>query len=204
MESKNLILPETWTKPECDLMVQLCRYHAQVLYAVRNGFDLNELYEEVRLSSDGFVPFGVVLLDAHLRGYQMASGTLITCGFAVQSEVHSDACKLLTSSAQFELSREPNLPLGNFSHLGQAFLAIFRIYSQNGKLGHPETLERIFELLMPAGFTEERYGYVEWSEKALELAYPRRMGDMPIPRDGLLWNTDTFDAYIEEAKDQWS
>ncbi len=201
---KKLILPETWTQPESDLMVQLCRYHAQVLYAVRNKVDFEKRYAEVKLPPNGFVPIGAVLLDGHLRAYQMASGTLITCGFAVQSEVHSDACKLLTSSAQFELSKEPNLPLSNFSHLGRALLALFKIYRQNGRLGHPETLRLIFELLLAAGFTEERLGYLEWSTKALDLAYPRRMTDWPIPRDGRLWVTDTFDAYIDEAKDQWS
>ena len=118
--------------------------------------------------------------------------------------MHSDACKLLTSSAQFELSVEPNLPATNFSHLGWALLAIFKVYRQNRRLGNPETLKRIFDLLPTAGFTEERMGYLEWSTKALDLAYPRRMTDWPIPRDGNLWITDTFDAYIDEAKDQWS
>jgi hypothetical protein len=185
-------------------MVQLCRYHAQVLYAVRNGFDFNKRYSEVKLPPDGFVPIGAELLDGHVRAYQMASGTLITCGFAVQSEVHSDACKLLTSSAQFELSKEPNLSLSNFSPLGSAFLAIFGIYRQNGRLGHPATLRRVIELLPAAGLIEERLGHLEWSTKALDLAYPRRMTDWSIPRDGRLWITDTFEAYIDEARDQWS
>ena len=143
-------------------------------------------------------------MNRHLRAYQSASGALIACGFAVQSEVHSDACKLLTSSTQFKLSAEPNLPYNLFSHLGQALLAIFKIYSQNGRLGHPVTLKRVFELLPAAGFTEEHFGYLEWSTKALDLAYPSRMTDWPIPRNGRLWITDTFDAYIDEAKDQWS
>ncbi|WP_299049173.1 hypothetical protein [uncultured Tateyamaria sp.] len=201
---QKLYVPETWTQPECELMVQLCRYHAQVLYSARNGFDFEKRFAEVKLPPDGVVPNGAMLLDGHLRAYQSASGTLITCGFAVQSEVHSDECKLLTSSAQFELSKEPNLPLTNFSHLGQAFLAVFRVYRQNGRLGHPATLKRILELFLAAGFTEKRLGYLEWSTKALDLAYPRRMTDWPIPRDGLLWITDTFDAYIDEAKENWS
>ena len=193
-----------WTQPECDLMVQLCRYHAQVLYSVRNGFDLNKRFTEVTLPPDGLVPNGAVLLDGHLRAYQSASSTLISCGFAVQSEMHSDACELLISSAQFELRKKPNLPFTNFSHLANALLAIFKIYQQNGRLGHPETLRRVLELLPATGFIEERLGYLEWSSKALDLAYPYRMTDWPIPRDGRLWITDTFDAYIDEAKDQWS
>ena len=201
---QKLFVPENWTQPECDLMVQICRYHSQVLYSVRNGFDFDKRFAEVKLPPDGLVPNGAVLLDGHLRAYQSASDTLITCGFAVQSELHSDACKLLTSSAQFELSKKPNLPLTSFSHLGRALLAIFRIYRQNGRLGHPGTLRRVLGLLPAAGFTEERLGYLEWSSKALDLAYPRRLTDWPIPRDGRLWITDTFDAYIDEAKDQWS
>lgn len=201
---QNLFVPETWNQPECDLMVQICRYHAHVLYSVRNGFDINKRFAEVKLPLNGFVPHGAVLLDGHLRAYQSASGTLIACGFAVQSEVPLDARKLLTSSAQFELSRELNLPITNFSNLGWALLTIFKIYRQNGQLGHPVTLRRVLELLPAAGFIEERLGYLEWSTKVLDLAYPRRMTDWPIPRDGRLWNADTFDAYIDEAKDQWS
>lgn len=205
MENQQRLLePETWTQSECDLLVQLCRYHAQVLYSVRNGFDFDNRFPEVKLPPDGIVPNKVVLLDGHLSAYESASGTLVTCGFAVHSEVRSDSCKLLISSDQFELSMEPNLPRTNFSHLGEAFLAMFSVYRQNGKLGHPATLKLIFELLPAAGFTEERLGYLEWSTKALDLAYPHRMTDWPIPRDGKLWITDAFDAYIDEAKDQWS
>ncbi|WP_428514902.1 hypothetical protein [Roseovarius sp.] len=195
---------ETWTQPECDLMVQLCRYHAQVLYSARNGFDFDNRFAKLTLPPNGSVPSGVVLLDGHLGAYEWASGTLVTCGFALQSQVYSGACKLLTSSAQFELSKEPNLPLTNISHLGRALLAIFSIYRQNGRLGHPATLRRILELLPAAGFIEERLDFLEWSTKALDLAYPRRMNDWPIPRDGKLWITDTFDVYIDEANDQWT
>lgn len=196
-------MPETWTEPECGLMVQLCQYHAQVLYAVRNRFDFDERYAVVKLPPDGVVPCGAVLLDGYLRAYRAASGILITCGFAVELEAYSDACKLLTSSANFELSREPNLPLTNTSHLERALLATFRIYRQNGRLGHPKTLKQIFELLLEAGFTEKRFGFLEWSTKAVGMAYSHPMGG-PIPRDGRLWITDTFDAYIDEARDQWS
>ncbi len=201
---KKLILPEIWTEPECDLMVQICRYHAQVLYSVRNRFDLDELYAVVKLPPDGVVPSGAVLLDGHLRAYQTASGTLITCGLAIKPEASTHACKLLTSSDNFELSREPNLPLTNLPHLEQALLAIFRIYRQNGRLGHPKTLGQIFELLLESGFTEKRLGFLEWSTRALDMAYPRRMGDCFNTRDGCLWITDTFEAYIDEARDQWS
>jgi len=205
MENQQKIyVPETWTEAECDLMVELCRYHAQALYSVRNKFDFDKRYCAVKLPLDGVVPNGAVLLDGHLGAYQSAAATLITCGFATQSEVQSDACELLSSSAQFELSTDPNLPLANFSRLGRAFLAVFRVYRQSGRLGHPATLRHILELFLAAGLTEERLGYLEWSTKALDLAYPSRMTDWPIPRDGLLWITDTFDAYIDEAKDQWS
>lgn len=204
MNEQKRILPETWTDAECRLMVQLCRYSAEVLYAVRNGFDLDKRYEVVTLPPNGVVPSGAVLLHGYLRAYQAARATLLTCGFAVRSKEHPDACNLLSSSADFELNREPNLQLTNFSHLGRALLAIFRIYHQNGRLGHPETLLRIFDLLLEAGFTEKRLGFLEWSTKALDLAYPNRMADCLIPRDGLLWVTDTFEVYIDEAKEQWS
>jgi len=203
-DEQKRFLPETWTDPERRLMTQLCRYCAQVLYAVRNGFDFDERYAVVKLPPDGVVPSGAMLLDGHLRAYGAASATLITCGFAMRSKEDFEACKLLTSSANFELDKEPNLPLTNFPHLGRALLAIFRIYRQNARLGHPETLMRIFDLLLEAGFTEKRLGFLEWSTKALNLAYPRRMGDCLGPDDGLLWITDTFEAYIDEAKEQWS
>ncbi len=201
---KKLILPETWTEPERDLMVQICRYHAQVLYSVRNGFDLDEVYAVVKLPPDGVVPSGAVLLDGHLRAYQTASRTLITSGLAIQPEAYTHACKLLTSSDNFELSREPNLPLSNLPLLERALLAIFRIYSQNGRLGHPKNLGQIFELLLESGFTEKRLGFLEWSTRAIDMAYPRRMGDCFNLRDGSLWITDTFESYIDEARDQWS
>jgi hypothetical protein len=201
---QKLFVPENWTQPECDLMGQLCRYHAQVLFSVRNGFEFDKLFAEVELPPDGLVPNGTVLLNSYLGAYESASSTLITCGFAVQSETHADACKLLISSDQFELSKKSNLPHAHFSPLEEAFLAIFKIYRQNGRLGHPDTLGRVFALLPATGFAEERLGYLEWSPKALDLAYPHRMTDWPIPRDGRLWVTDTFDAYIDEAKDQWS
>lgn len=77
------------------------------------------------------------------------------------------------------------------------------MYEQNGRLGHPTTMKRIFERLPGAGFIEERYGYDEWSDKAFCSVYPhRKIGISKQERD-FLWAPYSFDWYIEEAKLQW-
>jgi len=198
---------EVWTKPERDLVIELCRYHAQTLLASRNGYDFDSLFPEVVLPADGVVQADTVLLDHALSSHERAAAALLECGFAIELKFPSHACKLLMSSNEFEISDGFTFQGGNYSHLGHSLSAMFLVYEQNGQLGHPSTMKRVFECFENAELIEARFGFSEWTEKAYDLAYPRRRSGNPnlnaLEKD-FLWVTDTFDWYLEEAARQWS
>jgi len=198
---------EVWTKPERDLMVELCKYHAQTLLASRNAFDIDDLFPKVVLPADGVAQADTVLLDYALSSHERAASALLACGFAVDPGIPFHACKLLMSSNEFEVSDDFTLERGNYSHLGNSLSAMFLVYEQNGRLGHPLTMKRVFECFESAELIEVRFGFNEWTEKALDLAYPRRRSGNPSLRaleKDFLWATDTFDCYLQEASEQWS
>ncbi|MEP1535883.1 MAG: hypothetical protein ABJQ34_03665 [Paracoccaceae bacterium] len=195
---------EIWTKAERELMVELCRYHSQTLLASRNRFDTNDLLPKVVLPTDGIVMADTVLLNYAVSAYEAAAATLIECGFAIDPGCPSNACKLLVSSDQFEISEDFEPSLGTYPSLGHSLEAIFLVYKQNGQLGHPTTMKRVFECFEGSGLVEDRFGFKEWTEKALDLAHPRRHFGIPSYKADLLWVTDTFDWYLEEARLQWS
>ena len=185
-------------------MVELSRYHAQALLASRNSFDSERLLPEVRLPLDGVVPAGTILLDNGLSAFEQATSALMLCGFAAGVEVPLSAVSLTVPSDKFLLPTDLELPLSNRSHLGRSFAAVFKMYQQNGQLGHPETLERVLDHLSAAKLIEQRFGYREWSEKALGLAYPRRTAGLSWAEDAFLWATETISWYLEEAERQWT
>ncbi|WP_424941595.1 hypothetical protein [Aliiroseovarius sp. S253] len=198
---------EIWTKSERELMVELCKYHSQTLLASRNKFDIDDQLPKVVLPTNGVVQAETVLLDHALSAHETAVSALLTCGFAFVPEHPSHACKLLISNDQFEISEDFAPPHVNYSHLGHSLSAMFRVYEQNGRLGHPSTMKRVFECFKGSALVEERFGFQEWTEKALDLAYPRRRSGIPSLKtleSDYLWVTDTFDWYLEEAKRQWS
>lgn len=198
---------EIWTQEECDLMVELCRYHAQTLLALRNGIDTEGLLPKIELPEDGVVPAGTILLDGAISAYECAAGALLKCNFAVIPEKPYNACQLIVASDQFKITTDIEIPLCKHSALGYSFAAMFRVYEQSEQLGHPSTMKRVFDCCMAAGLIEERYGYNEWSEKALDLAYPRRRSGNPrlqFLESEFLWVTDTLDWFLEEAKLQWT
>ncbi|KIC35562.1 hypothetical protein [Leisingera sp. ANG-M7] len=194
---------EIWSRAECDLMVELCKYHAQALFAFTTNFDVEHLSIDPQTLADGTVPAGTILVDHALTAYELAMGALLTCGFAVKVQEPYFACKLILSSDKFELQTSPLLPLCNQSHLGNAFSAVFKMYHKNEKLGHPGTLQGLFQRFSAAGVVEEQYGYLEWSDKAYHLARRPKPDGSPWTRDDLLWNVDTFDWFVEEASRQW-
>ena len=197
---------ETWTKAERELMVELCRYHSQTLLASRNRFDIDGLLPTVALPADGIVHADTVLFDYALSAFERAASALLTCRFAVDPGLPYHACKLLVASNQFDISKDFAPPCGNYSHLGQSLAAMFLVYEQNGRLGHPSTMKRVFECLKSSELIEERFGFTDWTEKALDLAYPRRRSGIPglnALETDFLWVPDTFDWYLEEAKRQW-
>tara|TARA_R100000935_G_C2769972_1_gene137253 strand:+ start:155 stop:790 length:636 start_codon:yes stop_codon:yes gene_type:complete len=192
------------SQAENDLLVELCRYYAQVLYAVRDGLDsLIPNLPKVKLPLSGNIPAQSVLLDGVVKPYRYAAGTLLQCGFATEQEHLSGKYVLNVSSDNFVLRAGPGLDLQFGSYPASAFLVVFSIYELNGYLGHPDTLRRVFSLFLQAGLTEARFGYVEWSQRALDLANRRRAFNTHSLAHRSLWATDTFDFYIEEAEAQW-
>ncbi|MBI1492139.1 hypothetical protein [Halocynthiibacter styelae] len=191
--------PERLTPSEAALMVELCRYHAQILYISQDG-----LYGPPHIPESEVVPAGTVLFDHFVSSAELLASVLIESGFAQSGGMGSGTCKLLMSSDQFRFPESDVFPRQNVSHLGSAFYGVFNMYKDSERLGHPTTLKRIFDLLSATGLTEERYGCVEWCEKALDWASrPRHLAKWLRPDDEYLWNIDTLDCYLEEAKLLW-
>lgn len=183
------------SQPERDLLVALCRYSAQVLYAARNGLDSRAAsLPQVKVPQSGVIPARTVLLDGAVKAYRHAAGTLRQCGFVTEQGHLSGRYILDVSSDQFALIAGPDFQLQRAAYPTDAFLDIFDIYEPNERLGHPDTLRRIFDLFLETGLTEERFGFIAWSQRALDLARPT--GER-------LWATDAFAWYIEEAEAQW-
>lgn len=194
---------EVWNRAECDLMVELCRYHAQTLFAYSTNFDPQDLSRNPQALTDGFVAAGTILSNQAITAFEMAMSALLECGFATSVEYPYFSCKLLVSSDEFELQTPPELPFSNQSSLGNAFSAMFKAYNHYGRLGHPETLKCVFGLLPAAGFLEERSGAAEWSAKAYSLARRPQPSELPWTKDDFFWKVDTFDWLVAEAARHW-
>ena len=191
---------EKWSPSECSLMVEICRYFAQVLFRCASS---EQGGASGALPSNGVIPSGTIFFDLGSRPFRAAAADLRERGFASEKDERNWSCKLLVSSDQFQIPHPPILSFSNFSHFGSAFRTIFKTYEQNEKLGHPDTLKRIFELLPEAGLIEDRYGYDDWTDKALDFAHPPRWSRFPPTKNNLLWKIETFDWYLDEAREQW-
>jgi len=143
------------------------------------------------------------LFDHFASSAELLASVLIESGFAQSGGMGSGTCRLLMSSDQFRFPENHVFPDQDVSHPGSAFYAVFKVYQDSERLGHPTTLKRIFDLLPATGLTEERYGVVEWSEKAQDWTPPRHLAKLLRPEDEYLWNIDTLDCYLEEAKLLW-
>ena len=185
-------------------MEELCRYHAQVLYAVSDAFELGKGRKRIGLPADGVVPAGAVLKTHYISAYEVASATLLDCGFARKLEPYGATIALNMSSERLSLQPPPDHPYSNGSQLLDAFFTLFRLYDQSGVLGHPETLRRVIRLLPEAGLTEERFGFVEWSEWVMDRVRPPGRWGQRKEAVVNLWPVDALDCYVEEAADQWS
>jgi hypothetical protein len=192
----------TTSQAERALLVEICRYFAQVLYACRNSFDsLDPEYRIIKLPPCGCVPAQTVLLDGAVEILRCAASTLVECGFATQAGPLSERYTLGVSSDEFAFDATSDAHLA-FYRASWDILDIFRIYEQSAWLGHPATLKRIFGLFQQAGITEERFGHIEWSQQAVDLARERTRRTRTDKQ--LLWPTDTFEWYVDEAEKQWS
>ena len=188
-----------------DQLVELCRYYAQALYAVRNGMDsLGQEYPKVILPPDGNVPAQAVLLDGVVGPYENAASVLVDCGFATERFRCSGVYTLEMASDDFTMDIDTFLARRATSFNDDAFKHIFSFHDVNGYLGHPDTLQRIFDLFCRTGLTEIRYGQRVWSDRAIDLAASRFTVSVPCRKVELLWGVDTFDLYLAEAKAQWS
>lgn len=191
---------EVWNEPQCALVVELCRYFAQYLY--RSAYDA-DYGNPASLPTTGVIPAGTTFYDYGIRAYRAAASDLIEFGFAAESVYETELCTLKLASDRFALECPPELSHSNFSHFGSTFSTLFKTYDQNGKLGHPNTLQRIFELLPAAGLLNEQYGFYEWSEEAVSYVHPRRWKGFQYPESDVLWSVNVLDWYVEEAASQW-
>jgi len=185
------------------LLVGLCRYYAQLLYPLSNKLDFDRRSETLAPLQNGVVPAGSVLSDGGVDSYARATDALKVCGFAKQDADGPENCALLMDSDQFALDDPAQVATLKDLDLGRALSAMFRIYDDFEILGPPQSLRRIFNLLAAAGFTEVRLGHLEWSERAIAALYPRKVAGLPYPESTLLWNTDLFDWFLDEAATQW-
>jgi len=194
---------ENWSRADCDLMVAMCQYHAQLLYSRSNTINVGQKDKPLAPLVNGVVPAGTILCDSFACPYELAIGALIACGFAQQNNDSFDCSTLLVSSDRFAIDHPVTSQHLKPSHLGDALSAMFLIYDDFEVLGPPDTLRRIFDLFLATGLTEMRHGYLEWSDKANAVAFPRKLAGMPYPERFSMWNPDLFDWFIDEAADQW-
>lgn len=172
---------EPLSRADSDLMVELCQYYAQLLYARRNKMGFDRRFETLPPLKDGVIPAGTVLTDGVVRNYARAAIALEDCGFAKRDKDNWEVYTLLVDSDRFVLDDIAILSKLTYSQLGTALSAMFRIYAEFEVLGPPKSLQNIFGLLLSAGLTEMRHGYLEWSQKALALVYSRKLAGLPYP-----------------------
>ena len=165
--------------------------------------DFDRRFEALPPLKNGVVPAGTVLTDGVVRNYAHAATALVDCGFAKQDKDKWARYTLLVDSDRFVLNDPAILSKLTYAQLGTALSAMFRIYDEFEVLGPPRSLQNIFDLLLAAGFTEMRHGYLEWSQKAFTLVYSRKMAGLSYPEDPFLWSTDLFDWFVGEAATQW-
>lgn len=185
---------------DCDLLSLFGQYFAQLLYAQRSVLELEDPHAFAGDEAETVLPSGTVLIDGTVKLYVRAAGLLVTCGFARQDQ---DKYVLLCASDRFGLDCPLTLHGPAQEKLGGALLLLCQIYEEYEKLGPPDILKGIFAALLVGGYTEKRFGHLEWSEKALEIVYPRRLAGKPFPEREALWKTDLFDWYLDEAAQQW-
>jgi hypothetical protein len=196
------INPDQIDQSDYDLIAAVCQYHAQLLDRLRGELGNRGTAGSAIPRVDQIVPSDTVLYDGTVDVYMRATGALTACGFAKRYASTDDQIVLLYDSDQFTSDKVVR-PQSDAS-LRHALAAIFMIYTDMEKLGPPDTLGRIYDLLFAAGFTEIRFGHLEWSQKAHKTADPRRLVGLACPEDNFWWNTDLFDWYLQEAAFQWS
>lgn len=191
--------PDQMYQSDYDLIAAVCQYHAQLLNRLQGGLGNNGTADFAIPRVDQIVPSGTVLQDGTVDVYMRATGALTACGFAKRHAPTDDQIVLLYDSDQF--TPEKVVRPQTHASLGHALTAVFLIHADMEKLGPPDTLGRIYDLLFAAGVTEIRFGHLEWSQKANEIVYPRSLARRKVD---FWWNTDLFDWYLQEAAFQWS
>lgn len=194
---------KTLSRADCDLMVGLCQYYAQILYERRHKLDPEKSSKPFTPLVGNVVPAGTKLHDGVVKVYRRAAFHLVMCGFAEEIDLNGGQYTLLMASDQFTLAHPVTSQSPSFSDLGGMLRSMFDIHDDYEILGPPASLRRIFDLLLAAGFTEMRHGHLEWSEKACTIDCSRPLSVVKNPVTEIFWNTDLFDWHAEEAAKQW-